>query len=310
MPGRACSVKQPRRRCPHLDRRARAGPWPTVPICGSPPRQWPPRLRRSQRGPAAMATARAWESRGMGRVVAAYAYRCGCRVAEIQLGDSATLGAREGRLRLDRLPRADRAGPAHPAGAVRAARARDRGRAERASGAQARGLRRFAVRGAAHRRSSIRARWCSARPASSSARTTSSASAMAPRSPTCRCAQRCEASPKLLTARRRLRAARAARLSSSTTTCRWWRRRSRRSTRSRSGCSPASSSRGDIERIYELRRELVRLRRVAAPMVEVCSRLRHVELPFIDKNMRPYFKDVLDHVAAGQRDHRRAARGA
>jgi magnesium transporter len=55
-------------------------------------------------------------------------------------------------------------------------------------------------------------------------------------------------------------------------------------------------SRADIERIYELRRELVRLRRVAAPMIEVCSRLRHVELPFMDKNMRPYFKDVLDHV--------------
>ena len=54
--------------------------------------------------------------------------------------------------------------------------------------------------------------------------------------------------------------------------------------------------RADIERIYELRRELVRLRRVSAPMVEVCSRLRHVELPFIDKSMRPYFKDVLDHV--------------
>jgi magnesium transporter len=54
--------------------------------------------------------------------------------------------------------------------------------------------------------------------------------------------------------------------------------------------------RADIERIYELRRELVRLRRVAAPMIEVCSRLRHVELPFMDKNMRPYFKDVLDHV--------------
>jgi magnesium transporter len=55
-------------------------------------------------------------------------------------------------------------------------------------------------------------------------------------------------------------------------------------------------TRADIERIYELRRELVRLRRVAAPMVEVCSRLRHVELPFMDKSMRPYFKDVLDHV--------------
>jgi magnesium transporter len=55
-------------------------------------------------------------------------------------------------------------------------------------------------------------------------------------------------------------------------------------------------ARRDIERIYELRRELVKLRRVAAPMIEVCSRLRHLELPFIDKNMRPYFKDVLDHV--------------
>jgi magnesium transporter len=55
-------------------------------------------------------------------------------------------------------------------------------------------------------------------------------------------------------------------------------------------------NRADIERIYELRRELVRLRRVSAPMVEVCSRLRHVELPFIDREMRPYFKDVLDHV--------------
>jgi len=55
-------------------------------------------------------------------------------------------------------------------------------------------------------------------------------------------------------------------------------------------------TRPDIERIYELRRELVRLRRVAAPMADICSRLRHVDLPFIDKEMRPYFKDVLDHV--------------
>ena len=45
-----------------------------------------------------------------------------------------------------------------------------------------------------------------------------------------------------------------------------------------------------------MRRELVGCVGSAAPMVEVCSRLRHVELPFMDKNMRPYFKDVLDHV--------------
>lgn len=55
-------------------------------------------------------------------------------------------------------------------------------------------------------------------------------------------------------------------------------------------------TRRDIERIYELRRELVRLRRVATPMAEVCSRLGHLEMPFLDKNIRPYFKDVLDHV--------------
>ena len=52
----------------------------------------------------------------------------------------------------------------------------------------------------------------------------------------------------------------------------------------------------DITRIYDLRRQLVRLRRVAAPMAEVCSRLRHLEVPFLDKEVRPYFKDVLDHV--------------
>ncbi len=52
----------------------------------------------------------------------------------------------------------------------------------------------------------------------------------------------------------------------------------------------------DITRIYELRRQLVHLQRVAAPMAEVCSRLRHLEMPFLDKEVRPYFKDVLDHV--------------
>ena len=52
----------------------------------------------------------------------------------------------------------------------------------------------------------------------------------------------------------------------------------------------------DISRIYELRRQLMRLRRVAAPMAEVCSRLRHLEMPFMDPEVRPYFKDVLDHV--------------
>ncbi len=53
---------------------------------------------------------------------------------------------------------------------------------------------------------------------------------------------------------------------------------------------------GRIYRIYELRRELQRLRLAAAPAVEVCSRLEHADLPGIDKVSQPYFRDVGDHV--------------
>jgi magnesium transporter len=31
-------------------------------------------------------------------------------------------------------------------------------------------------------------------------------------------------------------------------------------------------------------------------MREVCSKLLHVELPCVDSDVRPYFRDVLDHV--------------
>ena len=51
-----------------------------------------------------------------------------------------------------------------------------------------------------------------------------------------------------------------------------------------------------IFRIYELRRELQKLRLAAAPAVEVCRRLEHAELPGIDAVFRPYFRDVVDHV--------------
>jgi magnesium transporter len=51
-----------------------------------------------------------------------------------------------------------------------------------------------------------------------------------------------------------------------------------------------------IGRIYELRRELQRLRFVVAPAVEVCRRLEHTDLPGIDPSFRPYYRDVADHV--------------
>jgi magnesium transporter len=55
-------------------------------------------------------------------------------------------------------------------------------------------------------------------------------------------------------------------------------------------------NRSDVERIYQLRRELLEVRRTVAPTIEVCRRLEHLELPFIEDSIRPYFRDVVDHV--------------
>jgi magnesium transporter len=55
-------------------------------------------------------------------------------------------------------------------------------------------------------------------------------------------------------------------------------------------------SQPDIERLYTLRRDLLRLRNAAKPLVEVCNRLEHIELMPIDREMQPHFRDVTDHV--------------
>ena len=51
-----------------------------------------------------------------------------------------------------------------------------------------------------------------------------------------------------------------------------------------------------IARIYELRRELQRLRLAVAPTAEVCRRLENVDLPGIDPSFRPYYRDIVDHL--------------
>jgi magnesium transporter len=55
-------------------------------------------------------------------------------------------------------------------------------------------------------------------------------------------------------------------------------------------------SREDIRRLFVLRRELTRFRRIAGPMEEVANRLQHLDLPGLDSEVRPYFRDVADHV--------------
>lgn len=52
----------------------------------------------------------------------------------------------------------------------------------------------------------------------------------------------------------------------------------------------------DIEGIHALRRQLVRLHRHVAPMVDICQELQELSFPFIDFRVRPYFQDVAIHV--------------
>ncbi len=58
----------------------------------------------------------------------------------------------------------------------------------------------------------------------------------------------------------------------------------------------------DIQHIHALRRDLLRMRRYVAPMVEVGEELQRLSFPFIDKNMRPYFRDVEIHVKRQMED--------
>ena len=55
-------------------------------------------------------------------------------------------------------------------------------------------------------------------------------------------------------------------------------------------------NRAEITRIFGLRRDLMRFGRILGPMEEVASRLEHHDLPCVDADVRPYFRDVRDHV--------------
>lgn len=51
-----------------------------------------------------------------------------------------------------------------------------------------------------------------------------------------------------------------------------------------------------VERIYDFKRELLSLRRIVTPLVEITNRMMRFDVPLIDKNTYPYFRDVHDHA--------------
>jgi len=55
-------------------------------------------------------------------------------------------------------------------------------------------------------------------------------------------------------------------------------------------------TRAQITRIFTLRRELLRFNRIVGPMEEVAGRLQSLDLPCIDAEAKPYFRDVADHA--------------
>lgn len=59
-------------------------------------------------------------------------------------------------------------------------------------------------------------------------------------------------------------------------------------------------SRSEINRIFEIRRQLIRFQRVLAPTAEVVAKFIRLDLPGVDPEARPYFSDVLDHVRRAQ----------
>lgn len=52
----------------------------------------------------------------------------------------------------------------------------------------------------------------------------------------------------------------------------------------------------EIETLYTLRRDLLRLRNAVTPLADVCRRLERSDVVAIDSVMRPHFRDVRDHL--------------
>ena len=57
-----------------------------------------------------------------------------------------------------------------------------------------------------------------------------------------------------------------------------------------------------VQRLYILRRDLLRLRSGVLPLVEVCRRLEHSDLFEMDAKMELLFRDVTDHIRSVQEE--------
>lgn len=55
-------------------------------------------------------------------------------------------------------------------------------------------------------------------------------------------------------------------------------------------------TRKTTENIYHLKRQLMEVKRMVSPMIDVCNKLTRFDTKFISEETQPYFRDVYDHT--------------
>ncbi|HEX5023811.1 MAG TPA: magnesium/cobalt transporter CorA [Agriterribacter sp.] len=55
-------------------------------------------------------------------------------------------------------------------------------------------------------------------------------------------------------------------------------------------------SRETTEQIYQLKRELLEVKRAVSPLVDICNRLTRFDIQCISNETQPYFRDIYDHA--------------
>ena len=55
-------------------------------------------------------------------------------------------------------------------------------------------------------------------------------------------------------------------------------------------------SRHTTEQIYQLKRELLEVKRAVSPLIDICSRLMRFDIKAISADTQLYFRDIYDHV--------------
>lgn len=57
-----------------------------------------------------------------------------------------------------------------------------------------------------------------------------------------------------------------------------------------------SFSRETPAKIYKLQGQLIQVKRVVSPLIDICNRLMRIDYELISEETQPYFRDVYDHV--------------